>query len=613
MAAACLGLVLSLILPFFSLYYSHQRHNEAAQATAGALTTALQLRLSLIENQIAGAAGFLAAGRHIDAATYANYMRKTTNAELDRALRAVAFMPALRRSDLPSVERFIARNSDSFAAEGYPAFSIFPETENEELFPVLLVEPARARLHVFGFDLASNPERLELAKRALKTGRTMLTGPLALSQDSNGAPVSLLLIAPVEMAASAADQSGLPTTRGVVAVGVTPVEILEDLLGAVDGREMRVGLLLGNERHPGLALDRAGAADGETKGFFRHLAHARPAPISFGGRVLRLEYSEVVGLTARELANAVALFLLSLMATSLGVAYRWRQAQVAGEIEARLAQQEEELRRSNQIIAQAQKQEALGNLVGGVAHDFNNLLAVVLGNAELLDEDISAAERDECMRQIKMATERGGALSRQLLSFGRRALLEPGRQDVGAFVGEMESMLHRVMPETIALCCWVSPGTAPIFIDRSQLDTAVLNLAINARDAMPNGGRLTIEARNVVLGADFAQGDEELAPGVYVRLAVHDTGHGMTPEMAAQAFDPFFTTKPVGQGSGLGLSMVLGFVRQSGGTLRLDSQKARGTTVELYFAALEAEGETVVTMPRARKVAGRGTCTALRG
>ncbi|MDJ0824981.1 MAG: CHASE domain-containing protein [Rhodobacter sp.] len=589
MAVACLGLALAFALPLFSVYYSHQRHNALVQSHAESLRTALQLRLSLIENQVSGAAGFLSAGRHIDAATFAEFMRKTSTSKIGQALRAVAYMPALRRGEIHLVEQFFELNSDAFRDEEYPPFQLFPATDNKAMFPVVLVEPEAARAQVFGFDLASSPVRLSRAQQALRTDRLVLTDPLTLSQDDAGAPVSLLLIAPVKVEEFSLEHNGLPSLRGVVAASVTPVHVVEELLRDTPAHEVLVELRMGPWSLPGLVFDRRGAPDEDSAGPLSHRASAAPLTLRFANRAFRMTYSESVSLTAREIANAAVLFLLSLMATALGIAYRWRQQQTADEITTRLAAQEEELRKSGQLIAQAQKQEALGNLVGGVAHDFNNLLAVILGNAELLDEDIPSQERAECARQIKLATERGGTLSRQLLSFGRRAVLEPGRQDIAEFMAELESMLRRVLPETIDLRCHVAPDTAPIFIDRNQLDTAVLNLAINARDAMPTGGSLIIEARNVSLDAAFvAEGDEELPSGSYVMLAVRDTGHGMSPEMADQAFDPFFTTKPVGQGSGLGLSMVLGFVRQSGGTVRLVSEKGKGTSIELYFAALDA-------------------------
>lgn len=245
-------------------------------------------------------------------------------------------------------------------------------------------------------------------------------------------------------------------------------------------------------------------------------------------------------------------------------------------------------------LARAQKMEAVGKLTGGVAHDFNNLLQVVSGNLQLLAKDVAGNARAEQRVVNAMAgVTRGARLAAQLLAFGRRQALEPKVVNISRFVRNMDDMLRRALGEAIEIETVVAGGLWNTFIDPGQVENALLNLAINARDAMEakNGGKLTIELGNAALDDDYChRHPEEVRPGQYVMLAVTDTGSGMAPEVIAHAFEPFFTTKGEGKGSGLGLSMVYGFVRQSGGHVAIYSEPGFGTTIRLYLPrALEAE------------------------
>jgi PAS domain S-box-containing protein len=264
-------------------------------------------------------------------------------------------------------------------------------------------------------------------------------------------------------------------------------------------------------------------------------------------------------------------------------------------------------------LRQAQKMEAVGQLTGGIAHDFNNILAISLGNIELAEE--AAQEGGEVRRYlstIKRANERGASLTNQLLAFSRKQTLFPRVVDVADLMTGMTDMLCRTIGEAIAIEISTDDGLWHCEVDPHQLEGALLNLAINARDAMPKGGRLIIRAANVRLGQEVASADAEVKPGDYVLVSVADTGTGMPEDVADQAFDPFFTTKPVGKGSGLGLSMVYGFVKQSGGHATVSSEIKLGTTVNLYLPrsgkprvharegqgenAPEARGETVLVV-----------------
>ncbi len=240
-------------------------------------------------------------------------------------------------------------------------------------------------------------------------------------------------------------------------------------------------------------------------------------------------------------------------------------------------------------LFEAQRMDSIGKLTGGIAHDFNNLLAVILGNLELLREVDDLDEREAMIGDAISATLRGRDLTLNMLSFARRAPLDPAEIDLNVIVRDMEGMLRRTLPENIALEIALPKETWTVLADRSLTESALLNLVINARDAMPAGGRLTIETSNVVLGDDYiADHAEDIEPGDYVMMAVTDTGGGIDPQVLPRVFDPFFTTKPVTKNSGLGLSMVQGFIRQTGGTVRVHSELDVGTTFKLFFKSVSA-------------------------
>jgi PAS domain S-box-containing protein len=238
-------------------------------------------------------------------------------------------------------------------------------------------------------------------------------------------------------------------------------------------------------------------------------------------------------------------------------------------------------KRTEENLKQAQKIEAVGQLTGGVAHDFNNLLAVIMGSAELLAEEPQNGA--QLIETIQRASSRGAELTQRLLAFSRRQPLHPQPVDMSELVAHMRTLAQRTLGETIEISTDVAPGLWQAQADPGQVENAILNLALNARDAMPGGGKLTIACTNASLDEDFAAEHIEVAAGDYVVLEVGDTGMGMTEEVLAHAFEPFYTTKGVGEGSGLGLSMVYGFAKQSGGHAVIHSEEGKGTTVRLYL------------------------------
>ena len=240
-------------------------------------------------------------------------------------------------------------------------------------------------------------------------------------------------------------------------------------------------------------------------------------------------------------------------------------------------------------LRQAQKLEAVGQLTGGVAHDFNNLLTVVLGNLELAQEFLKPdSPESECAANATEAALRAATLTQRLLAFSRKQPLRPQPLDVRTIVAGMDDLLRRALGETIEIEVVNAAGLWTCDADPVQIENTILNLAINARDAMPAGGQLTIETSNARLDEEYASSRADVNPGQYVLLAVTDTGTGMPPEIVGQAFDPFFSTKERGRGTGLGLSMVYGFVKQSGGHVAIYSEAGEGTTVKVYLPRAEA-------------------------
>ncbi len=248
-------------------------------------------------------------------------------------------------------------------------------------------------------------------------------------------------------------------------------------------------------------------------------------------------------------------------------------------------------KRLEEQLRQTQRMESIGQLAGGVAHDFNNLLTAIIGSCDLIDLGKLEGERlASAVNEIRKASDKAAALTRQLLAFSRKQMLQPRRLDLNRSVAEMETMLRRIIGEDIEFITDLQAGVGAVLADPGQIEQVVMNLAVNARDAMPDGGRLLVETRDVLLDEEYVRSHVGVAPGRYALLSITDNGTGMTAEEKERAYEPFFTTKEVGKGTGLGLATVHGVVAQSGGHIWLYSEPGEGTTFKIYLPVDESGG-----------------------
>jgi signal transduction histidine kinase/CheY-like chemotaxis protein len=309
-----------------------------------------------------------------------------------------------------------------------------------------------------------------------------------------------------------------------------------------------------------------------------------------------VQSEQILGLALFAVVATIDVLLISALRLAIE-----RYREFSRDLERRVQERTAELVKTQQMLSQAQKMEAIGQLTGGLAHDFNNMIAVVLGNLDIMRRRLMAGQTD-IVRYVDNAMDggqRAAQLTQRLLAFARHQPLSPVIVDVNKLALGMSELLRRTLGERIALECVQAGGLWKARVDPAQLENALINLAVNARDAMPDGGALTIETANAYLDERYAAERDEVTPGQYVVLAVSDTGTGMPPEVAARAVEPFFTTKEAGTGTGLGLSQVFGFVKQSGGHMAIYSEESRGTTVRIYLprsygpAEVDANGEAV--------------------
>jgi len=608
-AVGLVGVALS-----FLAFWSAQRADEERVRTilefrADWRARDLEAKIRMSGNAVENVAIAMAATVALDAEQFRKIAARAHRG-LDH-VNSLQWAPRVPRAEITAFE-VLAR---SLGQADYRVFDVSPEFQRTELaerpeyFPVL-------------FD-----ERFHGGRRSLGLALGKYEGrriPMETARDEGG-PIATLPVRPIG-----------PQTDELVYLLFWPVYESIDVPATVEERRAKLrGYALGNynltamltaaiANTPDLigtlqfsvgAAHQVNAADAAVAHYspLTHRVELGPRPVDVARPlVARIErdfsaFNQHWDLTFDFSAETVAALrsqgaygwlLAGLLLTGSLVFYLLRERVRTRDIEALVEARTAELRRTSEQLHQAQKMEAIGNMTGGMAHDFNNLLAVIIGNLDLLQEHVRGDPAAVALAEAALqASTRGADLTRQLLAFARRQPLAPLVTDINDLVVGMTRLLERILEEHIEVVLIAAPDAWPVLIDPSQLNSAIANLATNARDAMPNGGRLTVETKNTHLDADYAALNPEVAPGDYVLLEVSDTGTGMSAETLSQAFEPFFTTKEAGCGTGLGLSMVFGFVKQSQGHIKIYSELGHGTTVRIYLPRAEkAEAAAAVEL-----------------
>lgn len=482
----------------------------------------------------------------------------------------------------PRVNRVARSTFESAQRAELPGFEIRELGPNGKLrtagdraafYPVTYVVPTRGNEAALGLDLASDPDRDQAIVRALTTGKLSATRPIRLVQEQ-GEQAGLLLLLAVPSGANG---------PGLLLVALRTGSFVDASLDGV-GSTLLFRLVDGVQHQP--LYDALGDAATPRYiqqldfGLRRYLVETAPTP----SYLARTRGWESWGLLSAGVLGTGLLGALLLLSTGHARRIEAQVEERTGDLATanrRLRIEIEERRNAEAALRQAQRMEAVGRLTGGIAHDFNNLLMVVSANAELLGKELQDQLLQRRAAAILRAAGRGERLTRQLLAFSRQQALRPETVDLRTRTGEIAEMLAQAVAPDIEMSLDLPEGLWPVAIDPGEFDLAILNIAVNARDAMPAGGRFTVTAQNLRISPGDPTGDG--LNGDFVALAFADTGCGMAPEVIAHAFDPYFTTKEIGAGSGLGLSQVYGFARQSGGSAILASTPGSGTTVTLLL------------------------------
>ncbi|MGE5145900.1 MAG: CHASE domain-containing protein [Candidatus Eiseniibacteriota bacterium] len=523
-------------------------------------------------------------------------------------VNALEWAPRIRREDIPAFEAAARAQG----LKDYRVFDVTPDFHRTELadrpeyFPVLYDERFHGARRAQGLALGRyDGRRIPMEKAA-----------------SEGLPIATLPVRPIG-----------PRAEGLIYLLYWPVYDTIEAPGSAERAQRLRGYAIGNydlaplltavlrntpeiietlrftisARHQPLAAEQSEAVYTPTTRSVRLMSRGDAKEPEPAVRVVRdfevfdqhwdltFDFPPTAVATLRS-PNAWGWLVAGLLLTASLIVYLLRERGRTRAIEGLVAERTAELQRTSEQLNQAQKMEAIGNMTGGMAHDFNNLLSVVIGNLDLLDDrlkgDDDAAKLADTALQAAL---RGADLTRQLLAFARRQPLHPRLIDVNALVTDATRLLKRILQENIEITLITAPDLWPVVIDPTQLNSAIVNLANNARDAMPNGGRLTIETKNSQLDADYAALNPDVVPGEFVLIEVSDSGIGMSAETVSHVFEPFYTTKEVGRGTGLGLSMVFGFVKQSQGHVKIYSELGQGTTVRLYLPRAKGTGAVAET------------------
>jgi len=576
------------------------RFEAESQVAAAAISERMERQITLLR----GAAGLFAANETVTARGFGIFVDRLGLGSRGSGMLGIGYSPRLLG---PAERDALVASTRETAASG---FTIRPDGDRPLYQPELFLAPLdRRNRNALGFDMWTEASRRAAMARARDSGEAAATGLTRLVPQADGSSQTGFLIylpvyrgGRVPVTVAGRDRA----LQGFVYSPLRAPDLFASVFPPDDLRGIEIAIFegaVGAQNH----LFSTGPLQRSTARFYREdmlsvhgrswvVATAARPGFSEGGQRRQALWTGGLGtLTALLLALAAwAQARATLAAERARADLRRLNETLEARVEERtsevitayagLRHEVERRQGAEEQVRQMQKMEAVGQLTGGIAHDFNNMLAIVIGSL-----DLAKRRADDPARVSKMidnamdGATRAASLTQRLLAFSRRQPLAPEAVDVNRLVGGMSELVRRTIGEPIRLQTTLAEGAWGALVDVGQLENAILNLAVNARDAMPGGGALTIETENRALDQAYADANPAVTPGDYVMIAVTDTGTGMPAEVVAKAFEPFFTTKEVGKGTGLGLSQVLGFIQQSGGHVEIDSRIGNGTTVRIYL------------------------------
>ncbi len=584
------------------------RHQARFDQLASGAVQAIEARMLAQLTLLRGAAGLFNASDEVEREDFRAYVARLRLERNYPGVLGIGYSVYARDADAMQAVVTAARGS------GLPGFTHRPPGPRQDYSAILYIEPMnRLNAAALGFDMLSEGTRRAAMEAAVRSGAAHMSGRVRLVQEIDVVKQpGFLIYLPLYRGGDVAN------SRNLYGWVYSPLRA-HDLFSAIFTRQDISGVTVevyDGQVAPGSLLFQSAEPQAQPR-----LATIRPLEIA--GRPWLVRITSAPSFDER--SPIILALIVSAAGTAISLLLAWVVWQQAGaklETERRVQQRTAELSEANARlleeaqarqeaeakVAQMQKMEAIGQLTGGIAHDFNNMLTVVLGNLDIARRRLDQPERlARAVDHAREGAQKAADLTQRLLAFGRQQALVPKVIDPNKLIAGMSELLRRALGETVQLETVLAGGVWPVCADVTQIESAILNIAINARDAMPEGGRLTIETANTHLDEHYVRHHVDLKAGQYVLIAISDTGTGMPQDVVTKALEPFFTTKEVGRGTGLGLSQVYGFVKQSGGHLSLYSELGEGTTVKIYMprhrgeATAEDEDDLdAQELPRAR-------------
>ena len=577
---------------------SEARFNAVVERAVGGVEATYDIQLALLR----GAAGLFNASGAVTRQEFRAYVERLNLPQNYPNVLGIGFAAYAATRD--ELERQVA---EAGSPDARPV-AAWPAGTRNGYSAIRYLEPLhRGNRTALGFDMLSEAVRREAMIAARRSQHSRMSGRVLLVQDMDRRrQPGFLIYVPLKPGGSI-EAGEFP---GWVYSPLRGKDLFAPLFQGAEFENVHVAIYDGAPSPANLLFANAAKGSGG-----EHTASRR---LQLGGRTLTLQFGSS---PAFERRSPIRLWLVVLLAglaiSALLAALAWQAERLVRRVRAQVVRRTAQLNNSNarlreEIAArgqaeaqlfQAQKMEAVGQLTGGIAHDFNNMLAVVIGSLDFARHTDDVGRLKRLNEQALKGATKAAELTQRLLAFSRRQTLIPAVVDANKLMAEMSELLRRTLGGSTRLETVLAGGLWRVFADPSQLESAIVNLAVNARDAMPDNGQLTIETANCHLDERYAATHPDVVPGQYVLIAVSDTGEGMPPEVQARVLEPFFTTKEVGKGTGLGLSQVFGFVKQSGGHLNIYSEVGRGTTVKIYLprhhgTAPDADGVPATQLER---------------